>query len=141
MFYYMFVKDRRRRSERGEWVPIKILLENLAYVPKSTRNPSLLTRPRPTSYRQAIGLRSRAITATKARKGANKTTREIDDKNSTQKQFISSQSFHRTPGGRVQKTTAGERFRPQILETFRPVTQEQYRVHLQTPSKGWENHS
>jgi hypothetical protein len=53
----------------------------------------------------------------KARKGANKTTREIDDKNLTQKQFISSQAFHRTLGGRVRETTAGERFRPQILET------------------------
>jgi hypothetical protein len=42
---------------------------------------------------------------------------------SSQKQFISSQVFHRTPGGRVQKTTAGERFRPQILETFDPVAQ------------------
>jgi hypothetical protein len=55
------VKDRRgdQRGGGGEWEPIKILLENLAYIPKSTRNPSLLTRPRPPSYRQAIDLRNR----------------------------------------------------------------------------------
>jgi hypothetical protein len=63
----------------------------------------------------------------KAQKGANKTTREIDDKNSTKKQFTSSQSFHRTPGVRVRETTVGERFRPQILESFDPATQESYR--------------
>jgi hypothetical protein len=49
----------------------------------------------------------------KAQKGANRTTREIDDKNSTQKQFISSQAFHRTPGGRVRGTIVGEQLRPQ----------------------------
>jgi hypothetical protein len=57
----------------------------------------------------------------KARKGASKTTCEIDDKNRLEKQFISSQAFHRTPGGRVRKTTTGERFGPRILETFDPV--------------------
>jgi quercetin dioxygenase-like cupin family protein len=50
------VKDRRRRPEGGEWEPIKIPHRNLAYVPKSTQNRSLLTRSRPSSYRQAIGL-------------------------------------------------------------------------------------
>jgi hypothetical protein len=45
------------------------------------------------------------------------------------------------PHRRVQEITVGERFEPRILESFNPVTQEQYRVHLQTPSKGWENHS
>jgi hypothetical protein len=60
----------------------------------------------------------------KARKGASKTTREIDDKNRLEKQFISSQVFHRTPDGRVRKTTAEEQFRPQIIESFDPTTQE-----------------
>jgi hypothetical protein len=54
------VKDWRRRSEGGEWEPIKIPLENLAYIPKSTRSSSLLTRSRPLSYKQAISLRNRA---------------------------------------------------------------------------------
>jgi hypothetical protein len=45
------LKDRKRRPEGGEWEPIKILLENLAYISKSTQNPSLPTRPRPPSYR------------------------------------------------------------------------------------------
>jgi hypothetical protein len=53
------LKDRRRRPEGGEWEPIKIPRGNLAYIPKSTRIPSLLTRPRPSSYRRAIGLRNR----------------------------------------------------------------------------------
>jgi hypothetical protein len=42
------------------------------------------------------------------RNDASKTTLEIDDKNRLEKQFISSQPFHRTPGGRVRKTTAEE---------------------------------
>jgi hypothetical protein len=54
------MKDRRRRPEGGEWEPIKILLENLAYIPKSTRHPSLLTRPRPHSYSTAVGPQNRA---------------------------------------------------------------------------------
>jgi hypothetical protein len=59
--YYM--KDRRRRPEEGEWEPIKIPHRNLAYVSKSTWNPSLLARPRLPSYRQAIDLRNRARTS------------------------------------------------------------------------------
>jgi hypothetical protein len=34
----------------GEWEPIEILYENLAYVPNQTQRSSLLTRPRPLSY-------------------------------------------------------------------------------------------
>jgi hypothetical protein len=67
------MKDRRRRLEGGEWEPIKILLENLAYIPKLTQNSSLLTCPRPTSYRQAIGLRNRLGTTPGTRNGASKT--------------------------------------------------------------------
>jgi hypothetical protein len=64
----------------------------------------------------------------KIRNGASKTTSEIDDKNRIEEQFIFSQVFHRTPGGRIQETTAGERFEPQNLESFGPVTQEVYRL-------------
>jgi molybdenum-dependent DNA-binding transcriptional regulator ModE len=45
-----------------------------------------------------------------------------------EKQFISFQAFHRTPGGRVRETTVGERLGPRILETFDPVAQEIYRL-------------
>jgi hypothetical protein len=55
------LKDRRRRPEGGcEWEPIKIPHRNLACIPKSTRRPSLLTRPRPHSYSKAVGPRNRA---------------------------------------------------------------------------------
>jgi hypothetical protein len=50
--------------------------------------------------------------------------------NSTQRQFNSSQAFHRTPGGRVRETTAGERFRPRILKLFDPAAQETYQYKL-----------
>jgi hypothetical protein len=63
-------------------------------------------------------------TVAETQNGVSKSTREIDDKNRLEKQFISSQAFHRTPGERVQKTTAGERFGPRILETFDPVAKE-----------------
>jgi hypothetical protein len=43
----------------GEWEPIKILYENLTYVPNSTRRASLLARPRPHSYRKAIDHQNR----------------------------------------------------------------------------------
>jgi hypothetical protein len=68
-------------------------------------------------------------TIAETRNDASKTSSEIDDRNQTEKQFISSQAFHRTPGGRVQKITAGVQFKPRILESFDPATQEQYRFH------------
>jgi hypothetical protein len=56
------LKERRRRPEEGgdEWEPIKILHRNLAYILKMTRRTSLLTQPKPPSYRSAIGPRNRA---------------------------------------------------------------------------------
>jgi hypothetical protein len=33
---------------------------------------------------------------------------KIDDENRIEEQFISSQAFHRTPGGRIQQITTGE---------------------------------
>jgi hypothetical protein len=56
----IWMKDRRRRPEGGEWEPIKIPYWNLAYILKLTRCSSLLRRLRPHSCRQAIGLRNRA---------------------------------------------------------------------------------
>jgi hypothetical protein len=70
------------------------------------------------------------VTAAETRIGASKTTSEIDDKNQIKKQFISSQSFHRTSGGRVQKITVGERFKPRILELFDPTAQKYDRSKL-----------
>jgi hypothetical protein len=57
-----------------------------------------------------------------------KTTSKIGDKNRIDEQFIPSQTFHRTPGGRVQETTAGEQFEPRNLESFDPVTQDLYQL-------------
>jgi hypothetical protein len=53
---------------------------------------------------------------------------EINDKNWFKEQYISSQAFHRTPGERVREITAGEQLKPQILESFNPVTREQYQL-------------
>jgi hypothetical protein len=136
------VKDQRRRLEGGEWEPIKIPRRNLAYIPKSTRRPSLLTRPRPHSYSKAIGLQNWVRNRSGTLNGASKTTCEIDNKIQIEEQFISSQVFHRTPGGRVRKTTVGERFEPRNLESFDPMTQELYRylhatIHTQE-AKGIE---
>jgi hypothetical protein len=49
---------------------------------------------------------------------------EIDEKNRIEEQFISSQAFYRTPGGRVREITAGEQFEPRTLESFDLATQE-----------------
>jgi hypothetical protein len=43
---------------------------------------------------------------------AGKTTYKINDKNQIEEQFISSQIFHRTPDGRIQKITTGEQLEP-----------------------------
>jgi hypothetical protein len=53
------VKDQRRWPKGDEWEPIKIPRRNLAYILKSTRRPSLLTRSRPHNYTKAIGLQNR----------------------------------------------------------------------------------
>jgi hypothetical protein len=92
------------------------LTENLAYVPKSTRTLSL----------------SNPITTVLT--GPHK---EIDNKDTTQKQFISTQAFHRTPGGRVRETTAGERFRPRNLKTFDPGGQ----CHARDSTCKHQNHT
>jgi hypothetical protein len=63
----------------------------------------------------------------KTRNGASKTLCKINDRNQLRKQFISSQTFHRTLGGRVRKITAKDQFKPRNLESFNPVTQESYR--------------
>jgi hypothetical protein len=61
-------------------------------------------------------------------------TCEIDDKNQIEEQFISSQAFHRTTGGRVQEITVGEQFEPRTLESFDLATQEPHRLHPATIS-------
>jgi hypothetical protein len=43
---------------------------------------------------------------------------KINDKNWIEEQFISSQAFHQTTGGRVQETTAGEHLELGNLELF-----------------------
>jgi hypothetical protein len=58
------------------------------------------------------------VTTAKTRNGASKTTSKIDDKNRIDEQFISSQLFYRTPGGRVQKITVKKRFKPRIIVCF-----------------------
>jgi hypothetical protein len=54
---------------------------------------------------------------------------------------MSSQAFHRTPGGRIRKITAGEQFKPRIIESFDPTTQELNQdlpvtIHTKTYSLG-----
>jgi hypothetical protein len=77
-------------------------------------------------------LRTGLGTAAETHNSASESTCKIDDKNRIEEQFISSQAFHRTPGGRVRETTVGEQFKPRILETFDPVTQEIYWLHPAT---------
>jgi hypothetical protein len=71
-------------------------------------------------------------TTAETHNNASETTCKIDNKNRIKEQFISSQTFHRTPGGRVRKTTTGEQFEPRIIESFDLATQEIYRLHPAT---------
>jgi hypothetical protein len=63
----------------------------------------------------------------KTRNDASKTTSEVDGKNRIEEQFISSHAFHQTAGERVREITAREQFKPRILDSFDPTTQEVYR--------------
>jgi hypothetical protein len=56
---------------------------------------------------------------------------KTDNKNKIKNRFISSQTFHRTSDGRVQKITTGEQLELENLESFDPVTQELCREYLQ----------
>jgi hypothetical protein len=49
---------------------------------------------------------------------------EIADKNRIGEQFLSSQEFHRTAGGRVQEITVEVQFRLENLEFFDLAAQE-----------------
>jgi hypothetical protein len=74
----------------GEWEPIKILYENLAYVPNLTQRASLLPRSRSHSYRQSIGPWNRVRELELQRKaqiGVSKATSEPTATNTVQQPF------------------------------------------------------
>jgi hypothetical protein len=114
-------------QREGEWEPIKILLENLAYIPKSTRRPSLLTRSRPHNYRKAINPQNRVSkTGNTAEDNDRCKQNQVQDydKNQIKTQFMSPQAFHRTPCEHVQKTTVRTQLELENLELFNPTSQE-----------------
>jgi hypothetical protein len=59
---------------------------------------------------QLSALRMGLGTTADTRISAGKTTNNIDVNRRIERRFISSQSFHRTPGGRIQEITRGEQF-------------------------------
>jgi hypothetical protein len=126
----VYVKDQRRRPEGGEWESIKIPWGNSGYVPKLTQRPSLLTRPRPHSYRETIGprnwIRKYRNTAEDNNRCKPRHVREYGAQKRIKRQLKSSQLFHRIFGGRIREITTEERFVPRTLESFDPVTQELY---------------
>jgi hypothetical protein len=98
-----------KATRGGEWEPIKILCENFSYVPNSTWRASLLTRPRPHSYRQTIVPQNR-VSETETHRNHNKIqvkpqVETMMTKNQTNGLLTSSQTFHRAPYERVWETT------------------------------------
>jgi hypothetical protein len=82
------VKDRISRPEEGEWEAIKILHENLSYIPNLTQHISLLTWPRQHSYKQAIYHQNRVIkqiSQQKHKSGKQSYERNYDNRNKTDK--------------------------------------------------------
>jgi hypothetical protein len=125
------MKDQRWRSEGVNGSQLKFLTENLAYVLKSTRTLSLLTRSRPPSYRQAIGLQNWARNCNRDTKRCSQDHTKGRQQKLDSEQFISTRAFHRTLGGRIRETAVGEQFGPQILETFHTVVRDTTVDHLQ----------
>jgi hypothetical protein len=78
----------------------------------------------------ALGTELRTIAETWH--GGSKTTSKTDDKNQIKNQFISSQVFHRTPGGHVREITAGEQLERENIDLFDLVAQELHRLHPAT---------
>jgi hypothetical protein len=68
----------------------------------------------------------------KTRIDASWNTCKIDNENRLEEQFISSQAFHRTLGGRVREITARVHLRLRKLELFDPVAQDQHRLTPET---------
>jgi hypothetical protein len=80
--------------------------------PKSNPTPLFKLGQDRTAIAQLSALGTGSGIASEIQNGTSKTTSEIDDKNRLKEQFISSHTFHRTSGGRVQKITVKKQFKP-----------------------------
>jgi hypothetical protein len=85
--------------------------------------PSLLTRSRPSIYRHAIGPRNQARNRSGNPKRCQQDHMQYRRQKSDRRQYISSQSFHRTISRCVREITMGEQLEPRILESFDPMTE------------------
>jgi hypothetical protein len=94
------MKEPRRRSEGGEWEPIKIPLRNVTYIPQSTRHLFLLTRPRSPTYRKAISHRNWVRKTRNTTEDDNQCkqgrVRDYGGQNQINEKLKASQAFHRT---------------------------------------------
>jgi hypothetical protein len=86
----------------------------LGLCPKQTQRASLLTRPRPHSYRRANGPRNGArdsgITAEDHNQSKQSHVRVYGNQDQITKQLKPSRTFHRTPCGRARETTGRVQF-------------------------------
>jgi hypothetical protein len=73
------------------------------------------------------------------RNNARKTSSEIDDKNQIEEQFMSSQAFHWTPAGCIQKITAEVQCRLENLELFNPITLREWPAYSCNDSQPIDN--
>jgi hypothetical protein len=83
LWWALPLKDGIRRLEGGEWESIKIPQGNSAYVPNQTQRASLLTRPRPHSYRKANGTQNRARELEKQRKATIDASKDMHEPSET----------------------------------------------------------
>jgi hypothetical protein len=119
----------------GEWEPIRIPHQNLAYVPKQTQRVSLLTRSRSHSYRRANGPRNRTrdsgITAEDHNRSKQSHVWVYGDQDWITKQLKLSRTFHRTHCGRVWETTVRVWFGLRKVEPLIQWLQNNTGFHLQ----------
>jgi hypothetical protein len=101
----------------------------VAYVPKSTRHPSLLTRLRPHSYSKTIGLQNRVRDRSGNMKRCLQEPEHDSRRKSDKNQFMSSQIFHRAPCGYEPENAVEDQFILGNLKSFDLMTQEQHRLH------------
>jgi ribosomal protein S4 len=105
MMEHVYLKDWRRRPERGEWEPIKILMQELTYVPGSNHKVKTLQESDEHTNEQHRNYPLKVMNAAEKELNQLDTRLERYDQNSEQTLLL------KLPDGHVRPWTGHVRFR------------------------------